>query len=97
ANWMKRPIFLISFFSMYWPGWKSRTSPAIWQENALASNAVIFPMPLLLARIPCQVSSVPIPKGDTKPTPVTTTLRDTQLLLIDLALECYFLEVLLSM
>src|ERR1022692_3426961 len=51
------------------------------QEKRWASKAVIGPMPLLPARTPCQVASVPMPTEDSKPTPVTTTLRDKQILL----------------
>src|SRR5579864_4300977 len=35
------------------------------------------PMPLLPASSPRQVASVPTPRGDTRPTPVTTTRRRT--------------------
>src|ERR1017187_5749299 len=76
ANWIKRPIFLISFFSMYCPGLKFFTSPAIWQLNAEASKEPILEIPLAPLRIDCQVSSVPIPTELRSPTPVTTTLRD---------------------
>jgi hypothetical protein len=55
ANWMKRPIFFTSFFSMYWVGSKFLTSPAIWQLNALASNAVMEKLRSFPFRIACQV------------------------------------------
>src|ERR1019366_4090650 len=43
AKRMKRPIFFTSFFSMKLRGSKSRTSAAIWQANAEASNPVVAP------------------------------------------------------
>src|ERR1017187_9740411 len=95
ANWMKRPIFLISFFSILLPGSKPLTSPAILQENAVASNAVMPAMPLFEASRAAQDSSVPIPSGVSNPTPVTTTLRDKTLL--PGPASDYFLLVLPSM
>src|SRR3954466_9303381 len=73
ASWMKMSIFLTSFFSMNWSGSKFFTSPAMRAENWAASNRVIGPMPLCPAQSACQFASVPIPSGDTRPTPVTTT------------------------
>src|SRR4051794_6048859 len=73
ASWMKMSIFLTSFFSMNWSGSKFFTSPAMRAENWVASNRVIGPMPLCPAQSACQFASVPIPSGDTRPTPVTTT------------------------
>src|SRR5579872_5511557 len=72
---MKRAIFLSSFFSTQFSGSKFLTSPAIWQSNALASNCVTRPTPLLPASRLRHTSSVPIPHPQTKPTPVTTTRR----------------------
>ena len=54
------------------------TSPAMRQEKAVASNCVIGPMPLSPAQNAFQVASVPMPSGVSKPTPVTTTLRDNE-------------------
>ena len=73
ANWMKTSIFLTSFFSMNRSGSKSLTSPAMRAENCAASNCVIGPMPLCPAHSAAQFASVPMPSGDTRPTPVTTT------------------------
>src|SRR5262249_3204152 len=80
ANWMIRPIFLTSFFSMYRNGSKPLTSPAMRQENAAASNCVIKAIPLCDVFRASQDSSVPTASGVTRPTPVTTTLRDKYLL-----------------
>ena len=77
ASWMNRPIFLSSFFSAQWRGSKSRTSPAMVQSNAVASKCVIVRTPLFPARRFFQTSSVPIPRPQTSPTPVTTTRRLT--------------------
>jgi hypothetical protein len=74
ASWMKRSTFLSSFFSRKRSGSKPFTSQAnrvLWWE---ASKRVMGPAPERPARRACQVSSVPIPTGDTRPTPVTTTL-----------------------
>ena len=73
ASWMKTSIFLTSFFSMNRSGSKCLTSPAIRAENCAASNRVIGPMPLFPAQSASQFASVPMPSGDTMPTPVTTT------------------------
>ncbi len=73
AYWMKTSIFLTSFFSMNRNGSKSLTSPAICVANAVASNLVIVPTPLLPAMSACQFASVPMPSDDTRPMPVTTT------------------------
>ena len=75
ANWMKRSTFLTSFFSIQARGSKPFTSQAKRVECWEASNSVMGPAPERPARRPCQVSSVPMPRGDTSPTPVTTTLR----------------------
>ena len=56
-------------------GWKPFTSPAMRLGNLLASNRVMGAMPERPARSAYQVSSVPMPTGVTRPTPVTTTLR----------------------
>ena len=41
ANWMKRPIFFSSFFSIQMNGSKFFTSPAILQSNSVASKCVM--------------------------------------------------------
>src|ERR1700683_3117526 len=73
---MKRPIFLISLRSMNRAGSKSLTSPAIRHVNAVASNCSILEMPFRASRMAFQLSSVPMTSELSKPTPVTTTLRD---------------------
>ncbi len=77
AKWMKRPIFLISFFSMKFSGSKFLTSAAIWQANgAEASNwRDACPTPLLPASRFFQTSSVVLPTPQIRPIPVTTTRR----------------------
>src|SRR5512145_2605074 len=70
---MKMFIFFSSFFSMNCSGSKSFTSPANRVENADASKRVIGAMPLVPAHSASQLACVPIPTGDTRPTPVTTT------------------------
>src|SRR5580704_4668557 len=72
---MNRAIFFSSFFSTQISGSKFFTSPAIWQSNAVASNAVMRAIPLLPASRLRQTSSVPMPHPQTRPTPVTTTRR----------------------
>src|SRR5437016_14648983 len=94
AYWMKRPIFLISFFSMYRAGSKPLTSPAIRQENAAGSNWVMVATPDFDAFKASQDGSVPIASGVTRPTPVTTTRRDKESSPGETA---YFLDVLFSM
>ena len=74
ANWMKRSTFLTSFFSTKRSGSNPFTSQAKWVECCEASKSVIGAAPDRPASRPCQVSSVPMPSGDTSPTPVTTTL-----------------------
>src|SRR3954452_16324000 len=73
ANWMKTSIFLTSFLSTNCSGSKCCTSPAIRAEYCDASKRVIGPMPLLPASMASQFACVPMPSGDTSPTPVTTT------------------------
>src|SRR5713101_816691 len=75
ARWMKRPIFLTSFFSTKFSGSKFLTSAAIWQANLLESNCVIRATPLLPASRPCHTSGVVFPTPQIRPMPVTTTLR----------------------
>src|SRR3954467_977611 len=70
---MKTSIFLTSFLSTNWSGSKPFTSPAIRAENCVGSNRVIGPMPLWPAQSASQFVPVPMPTGDTRPTPVTTT------------------------
>src|SRR5687768_10032490 len=84
---MKMSIFFSSFFSMNWSGSKFFTSPANRVENAAASKRVIGPMPLVPAQSASQFACVPIPTGDTRPTPVTTTRLFTWLLLLGVGLD----------
>src|SRR5450755_2116964 len=70
---MKRPIFFTSFFSMKLSGSKSRTSAAIWQANAEASNRVMRSTPLLAASSACHTTSVVWPTEQIRPMPVMTT------------------------
>src|SRR5216684_3075871 len=72
---MKVSDFLTSFFSIHCSGSKPRTSPAIWQVKALASNFVIRPMPERPSTSPFHVGSLPTPRGEIIPIPVTTTRR----------------------
>jgi hypothetical protein len=73
AYWMKMSIFLTSFLSRNRSGSKFLTSPAMRAENCDASNRVMGPIPLRPAQSASQFASVPMPSGDTMPTPVTTT------------------------
>jgi hypothetical protein len=73
ASWMKTSIFLTSSLSTNCSGSKCFTSPAMRAENWEASNRVIGPMPLCPAQSASQFAPVPMPSGDTRPTPVTTT------------------------
>src|SRR5208337_2221447 len=73
AKWMKRPIFFTSFFSMKLSGSKLRTSAAIWQANAEASNPVMRSTPLLPASRACHTVSVVLPNPQIRPMPVMTT------------------------
>src|SRR4029453_3962236 len=66
-------IFLTSFLLTNCSGSNPLTSPAICELNSAASKCVIGPMPLRPAHSPSQFASVPMPSGDTRPTPVTTT------------------------
>src|SRR5713101_3360750 len=100
AIWINRPIFLSSFFSTQCRGSKSRTSPAMVQSNPVGSNWVMARMPLFPARRFFQTSSVPIPRPQTNPTPVTTTRRLTAEILLmtiqrlaNLLLGAVFLDV----
>src|ERR1035438_980102 len=70
---MKRPIFLTSFFSMNRKGSKPRTSAAIWQAKAEASNAVMRSTPLLPASSASQTAPVVWPTEQIRPMPVITT------------------------
>src|ERR1035441_813208 len=72
---MKRPIFFTSFFSMNWKGSKLRTSAAIWQAKAEASNPVMRSTPLLPASRACQTAPVVLPTEQIRPMPVMTTRR----------------------
>src|ERR1700719_4381822 len=75
ATWMRRSIFLISFFSIQRKGSKFLISPAMRQSKPVASKLVIVAIPLTPARRFFQLSSVPMPSAQTSPTPVTTTRR----------------------
>src|SRR6266853_2070924 len=66
-------IFFASFFSMNWKGSKLRTSPAIWQAKAEASNWVMRSIPLLPASRACHTESVVLPTEQIRPMPVMTT------------------------
>src|SRR5271157_2727457 len=70
---MKRPIFLTSFFSMNWKGSKFRTSAAIWQAKAEASNPVMRSTPLLPASNASHTAPVVLPTEQISPMPVMTT------------------------
>jgi hypothetical protein len=78
---MKRPIFLISFFSMKRDGSKCLISPAIRLLNCEASKDSIREMPLRHSSSAFQVCSVVSPIAVRRPTPVTTTLRGITILL----------------
>ena len=56
-------------------GSKFLTSPAIRVEYLETSNRVIGPIPLCPRSKASQFFSTPMPKGETNPMPVTTTLR----------------------
>src|SRR6266568_9406164 len=75
ANWMKRSIFLTSFFSTQPRGSNPFTSAAKRVEWREASKSVMLASPDFPARSPAHVGSVPTPSGETSPTPVITTLR----------------------
>src|SRR5262245_33940821 len=75
ANWMKRSVFLTSFFSSQRSGSKPLTSAAIRAACNEASKSVIGPTPDWPARRLFHVLSTSLPTGDTIPSPVTTTLR----------------------
>src|SRR5882672_899709 len=75
ANWMKRSIFLTSFFSTQVRGSNPFTAAAKCVEWREASKSVMFATPDWPASSPFQVGSVPSPRGDTIPTPVIITLR----------------------
>ncbi len=61
---------------MYGAGSKSLISPAIWMKKLLASNSVMRPMPLAPASSAFHELSTSSPTGHTRPSPVTTTLRN---------------------
>src|SRR5258708_3990808 len=72
---MKRPIFLISFFSMKFSGSKALTSAAIRQAKAVASKPVMPSTPLLPASNAGQTSAVVLPTAQIMPNPVMRTRR----------------------
>src|SRR5258708_24037147 len=76
ARWMKRAIFLTSFFSMKFRGSNPLTSAAIRQAKALASNCVILATPPRPATMLLQTSLLVPPTPQIRPKPVTTTLLD---------------------
>src|SRR5687767_5685592 len=79
---MKRSIFLTSFLSTQRRGSNPFTSPPKRLECWEASKRVMGATPERPARRPCQLSSVPMPRGETSPTPVTTTLRALSVTLV---------------
>ena len=46
--------------------------------KADGSKRVMGPMPFLPARSPAQLTALPIPRGETSPTPVTATRREDE-------------------
>src|SRR5262245_24160307 len=64
-----------SFLSIQASGSKPLTSAAIRQAYAAASHREIIPTPLVPSSKADQVSRVPMPQGETRPIPVTTTRR----------------------
>ena len=78
ANWMKRPIFFTSFFSINCAGSNCLISPAICELKRVGSNDSMREMPLLQTKSDCQFSSVVAPIAESRPTPVTTTLREIE-------------------
>ena len=74
AKKMKRPILRTSLADTKSSGSKSVISPANRHEKPVASKCVIGAMPFFPASKAAQHSSVPTPTGETRPTPVTTTL-----------------------
>src|SRR5882672_2884279 len=72
---MKRPIFLISFFSMKFSGSKVLTSAAMRQAKAAASNPVMRSTPLLPPSNAGHTSAVVLPTAQIMPKPVMTTRR----------------------
>src|SRR6266478_6825995 len=85
-NWMKRSFLRASFLSMNCAGSKPLTSPAIRLGRSLTSKRVMGPTPDFPAMAASHDSLVPIPKGVTRPIPVTTTLRSTRCMICDLFL-----------
>src|SRR5437879_4274 len=75
ARWMKRPIFLISFFSMKFSGSKFLTSAAMVQAKLVVSKWVIWPTPLLPASRFFQTSGAVLPTPQIRPLPVTSSRR----------------------
>src|SRR3990172_2142937 len=74
---MKVSIFRASFFSTQLRGSKPFTSAAIWQSIPAGSNLVIRPAPDTPPLRAAQKASIPMPMGETAPSPVTTTRRFT--------------------
>src|SRR5882672_7927510 len=72
---MNRSIFLTSFFGTQSSGVNPFTSPAIRQGYSEASKREIAPTPLFPWIKAFQFSSLPIPRGETIPSPVITTRR----------------------
>src|SRR3954464_3726528 len=77
-NWMNRSLRRASFLSMNCAASNPFTSPAMRLGRSFASKRGRRPMPLLPARTACQLGSLPMPRGVTRPIPVTTTLRSTR-------------------
>src|SRR5678809_546989 len=72
---MKRSERRVSFGGIQSTDLKPFTSAAMRVGSAEASNLVIGPTPLTPASRCAQASAMPMPTGETMPSPVTTTLR----------------------
>ena len=75
AYWMNRSTCLASREVIQRVGSQLLISPANLVAKFEASKWVIGPMPERPSMRPFQVSSVPMPTGVTRPTPVITTRR----------------------
>src|SRR5262245_52445968 len=91
---MKVSIFLISFLSMYRDGSNPFTSPAMREVKREASNRVMGPRPQRPAVSASQFSALPIPSGETRPTPVTATRRGVDKRGMELVFRGVLLDVL---
>ena len=77
AYWMKTSIFLTSFLSTKCSGSKPADLGGDLRGEAVTSNLVTRPTPLVPASSASQVASVPMPSDDTSPMPVMTTRLST--------------------